>query len=91
MKKVYTDKDLDRRRRRKPSRLAKLNIRNWRLWVAGVVLLLVLLFFVSCLLTAADGNIGFSVSETTRQIKAPTGSKAAPDRKPALKKPGRLR
>ena len=77
MKKVYTDKDLDRRRRRKPSRLAKLNIRNWRLWVAGVVLLLVLLFFVSCLLSAADGNIGSSVSETTRQIKAPTGSKAA--------------
>ena len=77
MKKVYTDKNLDRRKRRRPSRLGRPNVRNWRLWAFGVVLLLVLIFFVSCLLTAADGNIGPAVAETSKTIKAPPGDKAA--------------
>jgi len=77
MKRVYTDKNLDRRRRRRGTRRVKLSAKNWRLWAAGVVLLLVLIFVISCLLTAAEGNMGPAVAETTKTTKAPPGNKAA--------------
>ncbi len=43
------------------------------LWALGLSLALVAVVFISCLLTAAEANIGPSVLEATRKVKAPSG------------------
>lgn len=78
MRRIYDDSYLERsprHQRRRRSRLGSLNVKNVRLWAVGLVLLLVFIFFISCLLTAADANIGPAVAETVHQIKAPPGNK----------------
>jgi len=78
MKRVYTEKNFDRRRRRRPSRLGRFSARNPKVWVAGIVLVLIFLFFISCLLAMADANMGPAISATSKQIKAPAGNKPSP-------------
>lgn len=75
MKRVYTERHMEPRHRRKAPRKYRFSYRNPRLWGAGIALAVILIFVISCLLTAADANIGSAIKETVTEIKAPQGSK----------------
>jgi serine-type D-Ala-D-Ala carboxypeptidase (penicillin-binding protein 5/6) len=50
--------------------------RKIRIAFTAVILLVLFIFFVSCLLTLADANSGPTFAETVRELKAPAGKKA---------------
>ena len=62
-----------RRTERKQTR----RLRKPRVVALGLVLLLIFVFFVSCMLALADANTGPTIAETVKEIKAPAGVKAA--------------
>lgn len=75
MKRVYDDRYIARKEVEPPRWLGPLKARNVRVWALGILLVLVFILFVSCLLTAADANVGRAVTQTVKTIDAPPGTK----------------
>ena len=81
MKKVYTD-SRSRHGRHKPkvtvSGVPEFMFKGYRKVIALLLLAVLLLFGISCLLTAAESSMSSAVAHTEKQIKAPGGPKPEP-------------
>jgi len=75
MKRVYTESYLTRNPKALLSRASAFIVRNRRKLLAGFVLLLLLMFVISCLLVVSDARLYPVVAETTRKFNGPQGPK----------------